>query len=244
MERPHSGGAETEPAHGLEDTGPTSAPSVEALARTIAHAINNPLAALIASIDLAVEKLHAEPTDVRQRLAEARNLVEEAREAAERMRLVVKHLEATSTTADVERVLAGDPASGVAKPVTSPSDPRTIRILVVDDDELVRKSLRRALKDYDVVVLDSANEAAARIRAGDRFDLIVCDLMMPGVTGMDLHEEISRLVPEQAKRMVFLTGGAVTTRARDFVAAMGDAVIEKPFDVKELRKLVLTRGRR
>jgi CheY-like chemotaxis protein len=138
--------------------------------------------------------------------------------------------------------MAAEPASSVAERAIRP-EPRTVRILVVDDDDLVRKALRRALKGYEVTLLSSAKEAAQAIGRGDRFDLIICDLMMPEVTGMDLHEEISRLAPAMAAQMIFLTGGAVTTQARAFVAAVANRVIEKPFDVGALRSLVESRTR-
>jgi CheY-like chemotaxis protein len=76
----------------------------------------------------------------------------------------------------------------------------------------------------------------------NRVDVLFCDLMMPEMTGMDLHAEIVRVAPDQAERMVFLTGGAVTTRARDFVAAVPNPVIDKPFDVKRLREIVRSRA--
>ena len=62
--------------------------------------------------------------------------------------------------------------------------------------------------------------------------------MMPQMTGMELHEAILRIDPAQARRMVFLTGGAFTQSARDFIEAVPNRRIEKPFDLKALRNLV------
>jgi len=86
-----------------------------------------------------------------------------------------------------------------------------------------------------------AKGALERVTAGERFDVIFCDLMMPEMTGMDLHEEIQRVAPNQVERMVFMTGGAVTTRARDFVATVPNPVIDKPFDTKMLREMIRAR---
>jgi CheY-like chemotaxis protein len=116
-----------------------------------------------------------------------------------------------------------------------------LRVLVVDDDAMVGIALRRSLRDYDVVLLDNAKGALEKVTAGERFDVIFCDLMMPEMTGMDLHAEIQRVAPNQVERMVFMTGGAVTKRARDFVATVPNPVIDKPFDTKMLREMIRAR---
>ncbi len=116
---------------------------------------------------------------------------------------------------------------------------RSGRILVVDDEKLVVNVVRRVLsKDHEVVATMSAKEALALCVAGESFDLILCDLMMPDMTGMDLYRELSRVAPEQANRMIFLTGGAFTPTARQFLAETPKEHIEKPFDVANLRAIV------
>jgi CheY-like chemotaxis protein len=97
--------------------------------------------------------------------------------------------------------------------------------------------------EHDVEVLDSAHEALHKIEAGERFDVILCDLMMPRMTGMDLHAELLRAAPEQAAQMVFLTGGAFTAGARAFLDGIPNRRIHKPFDVQELRSVVNDRVR-
>jgi len=76
------------------------------------------------------------------------------------------------------------------------------------------------------------------VRAGERFDVILCDLMMPELTGMDLHAELEKLAPDQAARMVFVSGGAFTPRARDFLDRVPNARVEKPIDFQNLRVLL------
>ena len=118
------------------------------------------------------------------------------------------------------------------------------RILVVDDEPMVAKTIQRTLStEHDIVALGSAEEALNRIGAGERFDVILCDLMMPQMTGMDLHAELSRVAREQAGRMIFLTGGAFTTRARAFLDETPNQCIEKPFDILRLRALINDRVR-
>jgi signal transduction histidine kinase len=112
---------------------------------------------------------------------------------------------------------------------------RRAQVLLVDDEPAVCKAIQRMLSlHHDVTATSSGREALDRVAAGERFDVIVSDLMMPEVTGMDLHEELARRAPEQARRMVFLTGGAFTPRAREFLEAVPNPRVDKPFELREL----------
>ena len=121
-----------------------------------------------------------------------------------------------------------------------------MRVLAVDDDALVLKTLTRVLgRDQDIVGLTSAREALRLIKAGEQFDVILCDLMMPEMTGMDLHEEIRRVAPATAAAMIFLTGGTFTPSAQDFLDRVPNLRLHKPFDPQQLRALLVmarTRG--
>jgi PAS domain S-box-containing protein len=133
------------------------------------------------------------------------------------------------------------PDSVVPEPASSPPTVarRRARVLVVDDEPLITKVVRRTLgREHDVEALNSAEEALARIRSGERFDVILCDLMMPQVTGMDFHAELLRTYPDQAGRMVFLSGGAFTKRARDFLESVQNHRVEKPVDAQGLKALI------
>jgi CheY-like chemotaxis protein len=109
----------------------------------------------------------------------------------------------------------------------------------VDDEPLVSQAIRRSLqRDHEVMALTSAREAHARLTGGEQFDLILCDIMMPEMSGIDLHEELARVSPLLAERMVFLTGGAFTPRAREFLSQIKNPCVEKPFLPRDLQELV------
>lgn len=117
--------------------------------------------------------------------------------------------------------------------------PARPRVLIVDDEENLRVSLGQILSlDHDVTVCAGAREALDRLGEGARFEVILCDLMMPGMSGMDFYESLTALAPDQTARVVFLTGGAFTPRARDFLRAVSNPHLEKPFEVDELRAVV------
>jgi signal transduction histidine kinase/CheY-like chemotaxis protein len=134
------------------------------------------------------------------------------------------------------------PAS--ARPVTALPQPapfrapRSARVLVVDDDPLVGEALRRALREHEVHVETSGRVALELVRTGERFDRIVCDVMMPEMDGMAFREELARLDPAQAAAIVFMTGGAFGERSTRFVEEQREAVLEKPIDLDRLRRVI------
>jgi signal transduction histidine kinase/CheY-like chemotaxis protein len=116
-------------------------------------------------------------------------------------------------------------------PVAAPR----VRVLVLDDEPLVLNAVRRTLaREHDVVGETSARAALARIDRGERFDVVVCDLMMPDMCGAEFHGFLAASRPELAARTVFLTGGAFTAAARAFVERVPNPCLEKPFDAEAL----------
>ncbi|WP_407737800.1 two-component regulator propeller domain-containing protein [Hyalangium sp.] len=111
------------------------------------------------------------------------------------------------------------------------------RVLVVDDDSLVGAALRRMLvREHHVEVMANSRQALELLTSpGGDFDVILCDLMMPEMTGMELHERLEKAAPERARRMVFITGGAYTPSARSFLERVSNPRVEKPFDMEKLR---------
>ena len=134
---------------------------------------------------------------------------------------------------------------GPSIPPPRSRDLRRGRILVIDDEESLTHTVHRFLtQTHDVVAMTSSRAALDLLESGDRFDVILCDLMMPQVTGVEVHAVIHRLDPAQAARVVFLTGGAFTASAQDFLDASPNPRLEKPFDLRVLGDLVdsLIRG--
>jgi len=121
-------------------------------------------------------------------------------------------------------------------PATVPALPR--RILIVDDDRPVAAAIAFELEAHDVVVAESGREALEILRREKDFDLILCDLMMPEVSGIDVYESVRLLDPTLLERIVLMTGGAFTARAREFLSSVSATVLEKPFQSGELLALV------
>jgi nitrogen-specific signal transduction histidine kinase/CheY-like chemotaxis protein len=111
----------------------------------------------------------------------------------------------------------------------APTVPRG-RVLVVDDEPFVLRTLERILSPlHEVAVASNAAEAMARITEGVRFDAILCDVMMPGMNGMEFYRALEGSRPELAARVVFVTGGALVDEVRAFLEGAGTPVVEKPF---------------
>jgi CheY-like chemotaxis protein len=120
-------------------------------------------------------------------------------------------------------------------------------LLLVDDEQRILDWLGPLLRE-DLVVVTSPSAVGALdvLRAGMRFDLILCDVVMPTMTGMDLYEAVAREMPEYAARMVFMTG-PVSDRSLDaWLKWLPNPRVDKPIDVRALRALIadlLPRGR-
>jgi signal transduction histidine kinase/CheY-like chemotaxis protein len=135
-------------------------------------------------------------------------------------------------------LLPGATRAARAATPTPPPPPRfSRRILLVDDEAAVGRSLQMLLApETEVVPVIRAAEALDLLARGERFDAIVCDLMMPQSSGMQLYEQVGQLAPEYLGRMIFMTGGAFTEQAREFLASLDRPHLEKPFSEHELRE--------
>jgi two-component system, cell cycle sensor histidine kinase and response regulator CckA len=113
------------------------------------------------------------------------------------------------------------------------------RILIIDDEPLLGQTLRFAFQDkHDVEVASSGREALVRLGTDADFDLVLCDLMMPDVSGEHVYRAVSEHTPGLLPRFVFMTGGAFTERAQEFLAQFAGRQLEKPFNIDEVELLL------
>jgi CheY-like chemotaxis protein len=202
------------------------------IAARVAHQLNNPLTAVIANLDVALAEIASLAREL-ETCAAIEERLRDARDAAERVHRAVRDL----TRGNV--VPSWTPPRAPATPAEVTGPVRRGRVLVVDDEHLIANALSRTLAlDHEVTTLAGARAALDRLRDGTRYDLILCDIMMPEMNGIELHTHLIQLAPDQAARMVFLTGGPGSSLARDFLESIPNAHIEKPFDTRRLRAVV------
>jgi signal transduction histidine kinase len=116
------------------------------------------------------------------------------------------------------------------------------RVLVIDDEPAIGAAIRAALREeHDVVVTHRAIDALGRLREGETFDLVLCDLVMPEIGGPEVYAAIAERWPKLTGRMVFMTGGAFTEATGNFIERVRPHVFPKPFRLDELRALVRRR---
>jgi PAS domain S-box-containing protein len=123
--------------------------------------------------------------------------------------------------------------------VQDTSDVQGKRVLVIDDEPGIASVMRRIVgRGNEVVVSHSGRDALALLEHDTEFDRIFCDLMMADLTGMDVHAELAKKYPECLPRLVFMTGGGFTERARSFLQNFSHPRIDKPFEPELIRSLV------
>ncbi|WP_224242033.1 PAS domain S-box protein [Hyalangium gracile] len=136
----------------------------------------------------------------------------------------------------------GAPSARVL-PAGKSAEPRSVtsrRVLVIDDDPEVRLALSRIIGSPHVVELaETARDAKERLLTRrEDYDVVFCDLMMPDVTGMDLHDALSEQRPEFLGRMVYMTAGTFTPRATEFLERVAERRVDKPFDPVRVRSFL------
>jgi CheY-like chemotaxis protein len=100
---------------------------------------------------------------------------------------------------------------------------------------MLARVLRR---EHEVVAVSCGRDAIEQIGGGVWFDAIVSDVMMPHMTGLDLLDELVRVAPEQAKRLIFLSGGVFTPETRARLEGLGTMQLQKPISTQDLRNVV------
>lgn len=123
--------------------------------------------------------------------------------------------------------------------ITAPRTTSKLSILVVDDEEALGRTIQLGLENrHRLTVVTSGKEALSLLTSGETFDVVLCDLMLPDLPAPDLYEEVIKIIPEFGTRFVFMTGGAFTDKARDFLQRVPNRRLEKPFLLSELETVL------
>jgi CheY-like chemotaxis protein len=126
----------------------------------------------------------------------------------------------------------------------SGTTPRVARVLVVDDEPYVADAIRLLLSDeFEVTATTDPVDALERVRDGARYDIVLCDVMMPGLNGVVLRNRVHAVAPELAACFVFMTGGVLHAHLRSLLASVPNPCLEKPLDFASLRALIRQRTR-
>jgi signal transduction histidine kinase/ActR/RegA family two-component response regulator len=142
--------------------------------------------------------------------------------------IAVESTPGEGTTFRVSLVADESPPCDVSRAPTPDTERMRIRLLIVDDEARLAHSLAALLGHHDVTVATSAADALELSR-GPAFDCILCDLMMPVASGMDLYADLARAGHGVEHRIIFMTGGAFTARSREFIDSISNEVLDKPF---------------
>lgn len=114
-----------------------------------------------------------------------------------------------------------------------------LRVLVIDDDTAVAKMIAHILRaSHDVVTEVNPSSALKRLSGGDLFDLILCDVTMPEMSGIEVYQAIIEIGRGIASRVVFMTGGGLSSEEDGYLLSAGVPRLEKPFRPAELRSRV------
>ena len=147
-----------------------------------------------------------------------------------------------SGSASAEDSLGGISSASAPPPLP---DSGTIRLVVptalfLDDDLAVLTGYRRALSSDEVIgeYLTSADQAVRRLSAADPPDVVVTDLMMPGMNGMELYRRALELDPTWRHRFVFVSGAGTLGHVADFLRRVGGRALDKPVDIRRLRDAI------
>lgn len=200
--------------------------TADVLAGAAAHDLNNALTGIFGGLDFAYEALARGRID---RLAED---LHQIREAADRLVDLSRALD--------ERARVAPPAPVPRTPPARVDDPALRgRVLVIDDEPTIVEVIAQALGPaHDVTTCESSTKALAGLRAGEHYDVILCDLTMAELDGPAVYEALHAFAPALVDRVIFMTGGACTARVRAFLEGYGGLRLDKPFALPALREMV------
>ncbi len=153
--------------------------------------------------------------------------------------LEVKSLKGKGTTVVVRLKTCRDQlvrAPSTMAPLEEPE--RSLSILVVDDEPLIARVVTRSMgRGHQLLCLSGGKEALAELESDRPYDVVFLDVMMPDMTGVEVYRELEKRAPHRIPHIAFLTGGAFTQDAREFLERVSNPTLGKPFEARALREL-------
>jgi signal transduction histidine kinase len=146
--------------------------------------------------------------------------------------------EGTTVRVRLRRARSGTTSEVPIQPPPVAAQRRAASILIIEDEPALRRVLPRLLAPHNVTVVERGRDGLERLLGGARFDVILCDVMMPEMNGMQFHQELARVRPDIAGRVVFMSGGVFSPSVRSFFDEIPNRRVEKPLDIPALRRLV------
>jgi CheY-like chemotaxis protein len=126
---------------------------------------------------------------------------------------------------------------------SAPTNPPHSRLFIIDDEPSIRAAIRRFLtrRGWEVEEAEDGRAALEILLHSEplRYDVVMCDLRMPHLSGSEMHRELVRKRPDLVQRLVFSTGDVASADAASFLAESERPVIEKPFELVRLEELLL-----
>jgi CheY-like chemotaxis protein len=162
------------------------------------------------------------------------------------MRLPLFETDATDETREShesrESRESGEMRQSPPKVVVPPTVARQASLMIIDDEESIRRALRRYFERLGWVVDDAVDGAEGlvklnRAEATAMYDVVLCDLKMPGISGQALYNHVLRAQPALVNKFIFATGDAGAPDVVDFLASVSVPVLEKPFELRTLELL-------
>jgi CheY-like chemotaxis protein len=222
-------------------TSAAQVPGLRGFAAQFGRALNDPLAFMLGNLELA----QCMATDIESRLkgpdafsmVGLGQLLARVQRGAEQIAALTRELSAScrfGLDPAHEAREARRPTTDLASEVMR----RFPSVLVVDDEPMVCDMIAAILApDYNVATFTDPRAALASMLQGS-FDVILCDLMMPGITGVEIYEQLARQRPALTERIIFLSAGGLTEGVRRFLATSCRPQLHKPFQREDLVDMI------
>jgi len=201
--------------------------------------MNNAIAYVVTNLNLLTEELEGMDLTGTDR-ARILQLVDTATSGATRVHLDIRRLKVLSWVGEPEFPRSPEDNS---EDDTWSEGPTNARILVIDDEPQILRAIGRALKVYQLTTAETGQRAIDILSEGQDFDLILCDLIMREISGIEVYQWVLDNRPELLDRLIFVTAGTFTDELRNFLAVVPNPILNKPFDTKTLRWMVAQKVR-